>query len=68
SNRLGYVRTKTPEETEQALRAILPRRHWIVYNDLLVPFGQNCCKPISPLCSRCLVAVHCARVGVTRHR
>ena len=68
SNRWGYVRTKTPEATEQALRAILPRRHWIAFNDLLVPFGQNCCKPISPLCSRCPVEVHCAKVGVTRHR
>ena len=67
-NRWGYVRTRTPDETEQALRAILPHRHWIAFNDLLVPFGQNCCKPISPLCSRCPVEVHCAKVGVTRHR
>jgi endonuclease-3 len=67
-NRWGYVRTKTPEATEQALRAILPRRHWIVFNDLLVPFGQNCCKPISPLCSRCPIEAHCAKVGVTHHR
>lgn len=68
SNRWSYVRTKTPEETERALRAILPRRHWIIFNDLLVPFGQNCCKPISPLCSRCPVESHCPKVGVTRHR
>jgi len=68
SNRLGYVKTRSPEETEQALRRTLPRRYWIVFNDLLVPFGQNCCKPISPLCSRCPVEVHCAKVGVTRHR
>jgi endonuclease-3 len=68
SNRWGYVRTKTPEATEQALRAILPRRHWIVFNDLLVPFGQNCCKPLSPLCSRCPVEPHCPKVGVTHHR
>jgi len=68
SNRWGYVRTRTPDETERALRAILPHRHWIAFNDLLVPFGQNCCKPISPLCSRCPVEVHCAKVGVTRHR
>ena len=67
-NRWGYVRTKTPEATERALRAILPRRHWIAFNDLLVPFGQNCCKPISPLCSRCPVVAHCPKVGVTRHR
>lgn len=68
SNRWGYVKTRTPEETEQALRRKLPRRHWIVFNDLLVSFGQNICKPISPLCSRCLVERHCARVGVTRSR
>ena len=68
SNRWGYVRTKTPEATEQALRAILPRRHWIAFNDLLVPFGQNCCKPLSPLCSHCPVEPHCPKVGVTHHR
>jgi len=67
-NRWGYVRTKTPEETERALRAILPRRHWIPLNDLLVTFGQNCCKPLSPLCSRCPIAAHCPQVGITRHR
>jgi len=68
SNRWGYVRTRTPEETEQALRRKLPRRHWIVYNDLLVGFGQNICKPVSPLCSRCPVAGYCAKVGVTKSR
>lgn len=68
SNRWGYVKTRTPEETERALRAKLPRRHWIVFNDLLVSFGQNICKPISPLCSRCPVERYCAKVGVTRSR
>lgn len=68
SNRWGYVRTRTPEETEQALRRTLPRRHWIVFNDLLVGFGQNVCKPISPFCSRCPVERYCARIGVTRSR
>ena len=53
SNRWGYVRTKTPEETEMALRRRLPRRYWIGYNDLLVSFGQNICLPVSPHCSRC---------------
>jgi endonuclease III len=68
SNRLGYVRTKTPEETETRLREKLPRRYWIVFNDLLVTFGQNLCKPTSPHCSHCPIAVWCARVGVTRSR
>lgn len=64
SNRLGYVRTKTPEQTEFALRAKLPRKYWIVYNDLLVTWGQNVCKPISPLCSQCSIRKYCNRVGV----
>jgi endonuclease III len=68
SNRWGYVKTRTPEETEQALRRTLPRRHWIVFNDLLVGFGQNVCKPISPFCSRCPVERYCARIGVARSR
>ena len=68
SNRLGYVRTKTPEQTEMALRATLPRRYWIGYNDLLVAFGQNVCTPISPHCSTCPVNDLCPRVGVTSHR
>ncbi|HSF05411.1 MAG TPA: endonuclease III [Methylomirabilota bacterium] len=68
SNRLGYVRTKTPDETEQALRRRLPRRYWIGYNDLLVSFGQNVCTPISPRCSCCPVRALCRRVGVTSTR
>jgi len=68
SNRLGYVRTKTPEQTELALRAKLPRRHWIELNDLLVAFGQNVCLPVSPKCSICPVRRACHRVGVTRSR
>jgi endonuclease-3 len=68
SNRLGYVRTNTPDETEQALRRRLPRRYWIGYNDLLVSFGQNVCTPISPRCSRCPVRALCRRVGVTSAR
>jgi len=68
SNRLGYVRTRTPEETEMALRASLPRRFWIGYNDLLVAFGQNVCAPISPKCSTCPVTALCRRVGVTTSR
>ena len=68
SNRLGFVRTATPDQTELALRAKLPRRYWIGYNDLLVAFGQNVCRPLSPHCSRCPVAHLCPRVGVGRAR
>ena len=68
SNRWGYVKTRTPEQTEMALRRKLPKRHWIYYNDLLVPFGQHLCRPISPFCSRCPVERRCAKVGVTTHR
>jgi len=68
SNRLGYVRTKTPDDTEMALRKKLPRRYWIIYNDLLVAYGQNLCKPISPFCSKCKIAVYCKRVGVKIRR
>lgn len=68
SNRLGYVRTRTPDETEMALRAKLPRRYWIGYNDLLVTFGQNVCAPVSPKCSACPVATLCPRIGVRTSR
>jgi endonuclease III len=68
SNRLGYVRTKTPGETEQALRAKLPVRWWIRYNTLMVAFGRTVCKPVSPLCSQCPVGPFCDRVGVSRSR
>ena len=68
SNRLGYVRTKTPDDTEMALRKRLPRRYWIIYNDLLVAYGQNLCKPISPFCSNCKIAAYCKRVGVKTRR
>ncbi len=68
ANRLGYVRTKTPRETEFALREKLPPEHWIVINDLLVAFGQHCCTPVSPHCSTCPVSAHCWRVGVGRSR
>lgn len=68
SNRLGYVKTKTPDETEFALRDKLPYSFWIQYNTLLVAFGRMVCKPVSPLCSRCPVTAYCDRVGVARSR
>ncbi len=68
SNRFGYIKTKSPEETEMALRKKLPQEYWIEYNSLLVLWGQNICKPISPFCSKCAVYKYCERVGVTSHR
>ena len=68
SNRLGLIKTKTPEETEVALEKIIPREYWIEYNKLLVMWGQNICLPTSPLCSRCAIADLCPRIGVTRSR
>lgn len=67
-NRFGYLETKNPDETEMALREKLPIKHWIEINDLLVVWGQNICKPISPLCSKCVVNGICERVGVERSR
>jgi len=68
SNRLGYVKTKTPEETEYALRKKLPSKYWLRYNTLMVAFGRHVCVPISPFCSRCPVFAYCDRVNVTRSR
>jgi endonuclease III len=68
SNLWGYVATKTPEETEFALRKKLPRRHWKTYNDILVTFGQNLCVPASPWCSKCPIAEYCPRTGLKRSR
>jgi endonuclease-3 len=64
SNRLGYIQTKNPEHTEMTLRASLPQKYWIDYNSMLVLWGQNVCKPISPLCSQCGLKKFCARVNV----
>ena len=67
-NRIGYVRTKNPDETECVLRKNLPQKHWITFNSLLVPFGQNQCTPISPRCSSCPISHFCQRVGVSTVR
>ena len=61
-NRLGYIKTKTPEETEFTLREKLPQKYWIDINTLLVTHGQNVCKPINPKCSECPIARYCAKI------
>lgn len=68
SNRLGYIKTKNPEETEFILRKKLPLQYWGEYNYLLVAFGQNTCVPVSPFCSKCPVQEYCERMGVTKSR
>jgi len=68
SNRCGWLRTKTPEETEMTLRTILPKKYWKGLNALLVLYGQHLCRPVSPWCSRCVIRAHCGKVGVERNR
>lgn len=68
SNRTGYVKTKTPIETESALRERLPEKWWIPLNRILVAFGQTICKPIGPRCHLCPVSAICERVGIDEQR
>ena len=67
-NRAGWLTTPTPEKTEVILREILPRKYWKKINGLLVLYGQNVCRPVSPFCSRCVIKAHCLRVGITKSR
>ncbi len=66
ANRLGWVRTRTPEKTEQALYDVVPQQWWPSVNLFLVTWGQNVCRPVYPLCSNCGVRDLCQRVGVTK--
>ena len=68
TNRWGLVKTKTPQQTEFALREVLPVRYWKALNGQLVAFGQGICRPISPLCSECHIRSSCARIGVVHSR
>lgn len=68
SNRLGVCDTRSPDDTEACLRNKLPKRYWIEYNKLLVTWGQNICKPVSPLCSACAIDKYCRKIGVVKHR
>jgi len=68
TNRWGMLVTKTPDETETVLRDILPKKHWIIINDLLVSYGQNLCRPTSPFCSKCKIKQYCKQINVVRTR
>lgn len=63
-NRIGYIKTKNPEETEFALRKKLPKKYWIDINTLMVTHGQNVCKPMKPLCQECPISNYCQKNGV----
>jgi endonuclease-3 len=65
---LGWIKTKTPEQTEKELEKILPKKYWSEFNAIFVLFGQTICQPISPHCSKCPVREYCPRIGVTRSR
>lgn len=67
-NRLGWVRTKTPEQIELELKKSIPKKHWQDINNLLVTFGQNVCVPVSPFCSKCPINKYCRKVGVKKYR
>jgi endonuclease-3 len=66
SNRLGWVRTRTPDQTERELYKVVPRRFWADVNLYLVTWGQNVCRPVYPRCAACVIAPLCPRIGVTR--
>lgn len=66
SNRLGWVRTKTPEQTEQALYRVTPKKWWPSVNLYLVTWGQNVCRPVYPRCPACVLADICPKIGVTK--
>jgi len=67
-NRLGWIKTKTPEQTEKELKKILPNKFWDDFNHLFVKFGQTICVPISPFCSRCPINKYCKKISVIKSR
>ena len=67
-NRLGWVKTKTPEQTEKELEKILPKKYWKEFNAIFVQFGREICQPISPKCSQCEINKYCPKIGVVRKR
>jgi endonuclease III len=64
SNRLGWVESRSPEKTEEALLRIVPEKYWLLVNEVFVLHGKNICKPIVPLCGRCPIDEHCEKRGV----
>ena len=67
-NRIGWIKTKTPDETEIALKKVLPEKYWDDFNHLFVTFGQTICVPISPFCSKCPINKYCKKILVKKSR
>jgi endonuclease-3 len=67
-NRLGWVQTKTPEQTEKELEKILPKEYWFEFNGIFVLFGKTTCQPISPWCSKCPINNYCPKINVEKSR
>lgn len=67
-NRIGWVKTKTPEQTEKELEKILQKKYWRDFNGIFVQFGKTICVPVSPKCSECPIEKYCKKVNVTKHR
>lgn len=67
-NRIGWIKTKSPEETEKELMKIMPKKYWNDFNNIFVKFGQTICLPISPLCSKCPIERYCNKINVKKHR
>jgi len=67
-NRIGWIKTKNPEQTENEIKIFLPKKYWKDFNNLFVKFGQNICVPISPFCSICPINKYCKKIGVKKHR
>jgi endonuclease-3 len=67
-NRIGWIKTKTPDETEKELMKIMPKKYWSDFNNIFVKFGQSICLPISPLCTKCPIEKYCKKINVIRHR
>ncbi len=67
-NRIGWIKTKTPEKTEKQLEKILPKKFWKEFNGIFVLFGKTICQPVSPWCSKCPIRKYCKRINVKRSR
>ena len=67
-NRIGWIKTKNPDETEKELRKIMPKKYWNDFNHLFVTFGQTICVPISPFCGKCLIQKYCKQISVIKSR